>query len=159
MALPRLKLTLIALALVVAAGMQTASAARADGPIVIELVSVTTSLKTMDKKPTGPSRGDVYFSTSVLYNVRAQFGKPRAARVGSDRGTVTFVTRATSRVSVTVTLPGGTLTVRGLVGADGTAPVVAGSGRYAGASGALLIKQTGPSTALNLYRLSYPLSA
>jgi hypothetical protein len=134
-------------------------AARAAGPTEVELVSVTTSVKVTDTAPKGTSKGDSLYSTSALYNARPQFGRPKGARVGRDGGTIVILTRTTSRISVVAHLPGGTLTIRGTLRANGTAPVVAGTGRYSGATGLLFIKQTGKATALNIYRLTYALFA
>ncbi len=155
---PAAALVFIAVFAVVAGiGSPGASAA---APSVIRLVSITTSESSIDLPPRKASVGDRQLFTSKLLNARAQFGKPKGAVVGSDRGTVTLTSAMRANLRTVVKLPGGTLTVSGLLRVAGkggvSTAVVAGTGIFAGAHGTLTIPApTGPKTALNIYRLSY----
>lgn len=155
-ALRRLAVAACALAAVVA---PAAGAAQAPG--VIRLVSVTTSIKEIDRPPRGASTGDSVRETSRLLNEVAQFGKPRRAVVGSDRAVQRLrLSPRSLTVDGVATLPGGTLRFRGTVerAAQGgiVIPVVAGTGRYLGARGILFIVTVqNPERTLNIYRLTY----
>ncbi len=134
-------------------------AERALPPNVIRLVSLTTSSDTTDRPPAGPSAGDSETSTSRLSNAVAQFGKPKGAVVGKDSGTARYG-RAGATLNLLTRLPGGTLRVRGaivLLNNAFVAPVVGGTGAFAGARGTLRVTGTGePKRALNIYVLEYP---
>ncbi len=127
---------------------------------MIRLVSITTSESSVDLPPRNASAGDRQLFASRLLNAQAQFGKPKGAVVGSDRGSMRL-TSATSAVLKTVAkLPGGTITVSGKLRAAGAGavsiPVVTGTGVFAGARGTLTIfAPSGPKTVVNVYRLSY----
>jgi hypothetical protein len=86
-----------------------------------------------------------------------QFGKKKGARVGSDRGTMTFTSANTARFSGSATLPGGKLTLKGWVTGlpDNSVaiPVTGGTGVFAGAKGFLIVGP-GNAKALNIYRLT-----
>ncbi len=81
--------------------------------------------------------------TSRLLNARAQFGKPKGAVIGSDRSTMLLTSATRARLKTVAKLPGGTLTVNGMLTAAGggavSIAVVAGTGVFAGARGTLTI--------------------
>jgi hypothetical protein len=127
---------------------------------MIRLVSITTSESSVDVPPRNASVGDREMFASRLLNARAQFGKPKGAVVGSDHGTMRLTSATSAHLQTVVKLPGGTITVSGLVraAANGavSSSVVAGTGIFAGARGTLtILAPTGPKTAVNIYRLSY----
>jgi hypothetical protein len=106
--------------------------------------------------------GDKLQVKNRLRNAVAQFGRPRGALVGSDVQTVTVnsVTPTRVRMTVAVTLPGGTLRVAATLTSNRQAllPVVGGSGDFAGARGTSdVIPINGvANSALNIYRLRLP---
>jgi len=139
----------------------SASAGEAKRTMVIRLVSVTTSERFLDAAPKGSlNAGDAFTSTSRLLNGVAQFGRPKGAVVGRDRGTATFVSSTRASVNGVATLPGGTVRFRGRIGRECPCPlsVVAGTGRFAGASGSLAVRNLGAGgrRALNVYTLTLP---
>ena len=126
--------------------------------IEIRLTSINISSREVDKLPNGPSVGDQFLQTNRLRNRVAQFGKPAGAVVGRDRATLTLVAPSGIRVEGVVYLPGGTLTLRGLLRVVSkttvSAAVVGGTGRFAGARGTSLVSDEGARRALNVYRLT-----
>jgi hypothetical protein len=148
----------VAVAAVVAATLSPP--ALAAPPAVIRVVSITTSYTTVDVPPKKASAGDHDVFTSRLLNARAQFGKPRGAVVGSDRGTMLLTSATSARLMTVARLPGGTIVVSGpLTSAGGGAvsiPVVEGTGQFAGARGTVtILAPKDPKTAINIYRLTY----
>ena len=125
---------LVALALVPAASAGTRT---------IKVTSVSISYKTTDKPPKGPSKGDTIVYRDRLLNAVAQFGRKQGAVVGSDHGTMTFTSAHSARFDGLAVLPGGTLTLSGNVLAvtatSFAIPVTAGTGRFAGAKGYLVV--------------------
>jgi hypothetical protein len=127
----------------------------------IQLVTKTISTRTNDVPPKGPSVGDRVHERTRLFNEVPQFGKSAGAVVGHDRGTFTVVSRSRLRIEGVTTLPGGTLVLRGIVRANVrrqelTAPVVSGTGRFAGARGTLrAFAASNPPRVLNVYTLTY----
>ena len=155
MPLPPLSLSLVAIVAVVA------PSAAASPPSVIRLVSITTSESSVDVPPRKASAGDRQLFASRLLNARRQFGKPKGAVVGSDRGTMTL-TSATSAHAEDRREAAGRHDHRRRAAAGRPAtgpsrsPVVSGTGVFAGAHGTLtILAPTGPKTAVNVYRLSY----
>jgi len=105
--------------------------------------------------------GDKVRAKNSLRNAVAQFGRPKGALVGSDLQTVsvTSVTPTRVRVTVSVTLPGGTLRVAGTVTSPKQPlPVIGGTGDFAGARGTSEVKSLDADgdPALNIYRLNLP---
>jgi hypothetical protein len=153
--------TLAAFVLALAVVAVLVAPASAAPPSVITLVSETTSESSVDAPPRKDSAGDRQLFTSRLLNARRQFGKPKGAAVGSDRGTLTLTSARSANLKTVAKLPGGTITTNGRLRAaagDGAVAVavVAGTGIFAGARGTLtILKPTGPKTAVNIYRLSY----
>src|SRR3954467_345789 len=88
--------------------------------LVLTVRSVELSSKVTDTLPKGRSAGDTLSFRNRLVNVSAQLGKPAGARIGSDRGTNRITGPGTFAFSATVTLPGGTLTVRNVGNATGS---------------------------------------
>ena len=86
-------------------------AARAES-LTIQVTSVVVTLKPYDKLPKGSSTATGSFHDKLL-NVVRQFGKPKGMRVGEDRGTMTFTSAHTARFDGRVTLPGGTIRIKG----------------------------------------------
>ena len=151
---------MLALALVVVAAAGPPPARAASSPAVIRLVSTTTSYSSKDKAPKGASAGDRQAFTSRLRNSVAQFGKPKGMIVGSDRSTLVLTASRKARMQTVAKLPGGTITVSGLLTAAGngaiSVPVVSGTGIFEGAKGTLtILKAIDANTAGNVYRLTY----
>jgi hypothetical protein len=150
-------------ALVVAAALAGAlapAAASATPPSLIRLVSTTTSYSHVDVKPKGASAGDRDTFASRLVNERAQFGKPKGAVVGSDRGTLLYTSDRTATMKAVVKLPGGTVVLGGAVRPVGNnavvVSVVGGTGVFSGARGTVtILEPTSSKTAVNVYRLTY----
>jgi hypothetical protein len=135
------------------------SAIAANGQKRIEVISVATWVHRVDQPPKGVSEGDTVASRDRLLNATRQFGLRSGARIGSDHGRFTYTSTHSASYSGEASLPGGTLTLRGvvLVRADGELmiPIVGGSGRYKGATGFLTIGP-GKHRALNTYELTIP---
>jgi hypothetical protein len=125
--------------------------------LTIEVVSVGVSVHSHDLAPKGTSKGDTVVYRDRLVNAAAQFGKKKGAQVGTDRGTMTFTSAHTARFSGSAVLPGGTLALSGKVTPVSNGylaiPVTGGTGRYAGATGVLIVGP-GQKQALNVYRLT-----
>ncbi len=105
----------------------------------IEVVSKVISVRSVDKGPKGPSVGDRTHEQTRLLNEVPQWGKPAGAAVGRDRAAFTLVATSTVTIDGVTFLPGGTLVLNGRLRADRgrqtvVAPVVSGTGRYAGAT-------------------------
>jgi hypothetical protein len=150
----------VAGALLVPAAGQT----RAQDTLVLKLTSVTAkgSPVTNDKPPKGASAGDTVAFEDNLLNAAAQFGKKVGAKVGTDRGTMTFSSKTSARFKGSATLPGGTVTLDGPVisSADGKSiiiPITGGTGRYKNAKGAVLVGP-GDKRALNTYTMIFPVT-
>ena len=146
---------LLALAVVALAAPATAQAQT----VTVRVTSVLVSIRSVDVGPAGPSKGDRRVFRTTLLNTASQFGKPKGAKVGSDRGTMTFTSAHSVRYAGSAVLPGGTLTIRGPVqpvGANGIRiAVVGGTGRFARATGTLTVGG-GAQRAPNVYRLKLP---
>jgi Allene oxide cyclase barrel like domain len=144
---------LIALAAIAGPGV-----ARAE-TLTIQVTSVVISIKPIDKKPKGSSKGDRIVYRDKLLNAVRQFGKARGKRVGTDHGTMTFTSPHTARFDGTAKLPGGSVrisgTVRPVAGGSLQIPVSGGTGRYAKATGTLTVGP-GENRALNTYRITLP---
>jgi hypothetical protein len=151
-------------ALVAAVGPAAATAPAATRGAHIELLtiqvtSVVVKVTPIDVGPKGTSKGDRVIQRNKLINAVRQFGKPKGARVGTDEGTVTFTSAHTERYDGVARLPGGTIIVKGVVrrvfGGGLRIPVVGGTGKYAAATGVLLVA-SGDARVLNVYRLTLP---
>lgn len=126
----------------------------------IQLVSRTVSAKlVVDRAPKGLSKGDKISETSSLRNAVPQFGRPKDALVGSDVAVMTLISAVRTKITVTVTLPGGTIRTAGTVSDDRQKiPVVGGTGVFAGARGMSDVQSLSADDrlALNIYRLRFP---
>lgn len=152
--------SLLALAGACALAVPAAGLARAQETLTIKVTSVSVKLANHDLPPKGPSKGDTVFYKDDLVNAAAQFGKKVGAKVGADQGTMTFTGKASAVFKGFATLPGGTVTLDGRVGAapDGKSiviPVTGGTGRYKGARGFVLVGP-GKLRSLNTYALTFP---
>ena len=156
------------LLLVVAVGAlvtTTLASAGESGDRVIRLFSKTTNFDlSKDKPPLGvPSKGDNFRINSTLRNAVVQLGKGRGAVVGHDTARGVFESKTLATVSVTATLPGGTISCRGKV-REGVATtslrILGGTGAFARAVGTC--EETRPpknpygADAFNTYRLRIP---
>jgi hypothetical protein len=133
----------------------TTAEASATQALTIKVTSVVTKTRSRDTPPKGTSRGDKVEQSGVLLNGAAQFGKQLNARVGTDSATTT-VTATSMTMNGVAKLPDGTIIFKGEVTVlpDKTVsvPVTGGTGKYADASGTLVVGM-GASQALNTYRL------
>jgi hypothetical protein len=127
--------------------------------LVIKVVSVLTVQLTRDKPPKGESKGDRVKFKDLLLNAEPRFGKATNAPVGSDKGTMSFTSSTTARMTGVATLPDGTIkfsgTVTPLADGDISIPVVGGSGKYENARGTLIVG-AGARRAPNTYRITVP---
>ena len=125
----------------------------------IRLLSTVVSHRVVDRPPkTRANKGDVVYIRDVLRNQVTQFGKPKGALVGHDSAVFRLVSATRARMTAKVTLPGGTLTVKGqIIGttSSGVIPVVAGTGAFAGARGTCSVRD-GTGYSINVYRLRLP---
>ena len=133
-------------------------------PKVIRLLSITTADKSVDVKPKGRSAGDHENFASRLLNRQAQFGKKKGAVVGSDSGSLRLTKKMVPFFVTVAHLPGGTIRTQGALQplADGAyrIAVVGGTGVFEGVHGNLtILAPITPKTAVNVYRLIYPLVA
>jgi hypothetical protein len=105
------------------------------------------------------SKGDTFSGTSILRNAVPQFGKPKGARVGTDRFVEVWLTPKKLSIDAVGRLPGGTLHVHG-VGSIETnrpkVPIVGGTGVYAGATGSVEGQVLPSGQQLNIFRLHVP---
>jgi hypothetical protein len=135
-----------------------ASAAQAE-TITFSVISVSVSVKQTDLPPKGASKGDTIVYRDRLLNTTRRFGRPKRAVVGADHGTLTFTSAHTARFAGTAVLPDGTLRLAGGVTPLGSGVlrfrVVGGTGRYAKATGSVLVGN-GEKRTLNTYTLNVP---
>jgi hypothetical protein len=146
-------------ALIVALAAAAAAPAAHAETITFSVTSVSVSVKQTDLPPKGASKGDLIVYRDRLLNTARRFRRPKGAVVGTDHGTLTFTGPHTARFSGTAVLPDGTLRLAG-----GVTPlpngvlrirVVGGTGRYARATGTVLVG-AGEKRALNTYTLTLP---
>ncbi len=152
-------LVVLAAAVAVAPLASATRAAHADvKTIVVRSVSTKVTL-TKDTPPLKTiNAGDVLGVTDQLKNVRSQFGRPAGAIVGSDRGTAIQLADGSTRFTGTAVLPGGTVSISGILASPGsTLTVTGGTGDYQGVRGTLVVGNG--DTPLNTYRLIFPISA
>jgi len=142
-------LAVIALSCVMAVG---ATAGNAENVVVIRLKSIQTA---------EVRRGNVLELSDRLLNTVPQFGRPVGATIGTDSATVRVTSSTKVTMTVTATLPDGTITVRGsLIGVGKlglSLPVIGGTGAYAHARGTYWEPaHQSHGVALNIYRLTVP---
>jgi hypothetical protein len=161
----RLAPALLVALLVVAATNASASVARAERSLTLRLISTPTSQSVVDVAPNTAyqgqlTRGDAVRGTSALANAVRQLGKAKGIRVGNDGFVITVGTPPNARITVHVTLPGGTLSASGLVrlGYDGeqTIQVVGGTGTFEGARGTVSSSGLPDGRSSNVYALRLP---
>ena len=150
----------VGLALVAIAVAVLAPAGNGDSrsALVIRVKSVLVAHWTHDVPPAGPSMGDVAVERDDLFNLDArQFGKPAHALVGTDRATITFVTKTLVRITGVARFPAGTVTFAGSSSVSRptmTVTVTGGTGRYAHVRGTATAG--GTATNVNTYHLTLP---
>jgi hypothetical protein len=126
--------------------------------LVIRVTSHVTASFNDDRAPKGESNGDRYLVRDNLINAARQFGKRVGAVVGHDSGIIIVTGAKTGSIVGVATLPGGKIRFKGVLSLT-SAPgpplkVTGGTGRYARATGAVVI---GPGNfPLNTYRLTLP---
>ena len=127
--------------------------------MTVRLISKVTSSRVVDRPPKNePSKGDVVYIRSALRNQVAQFGKPKGALVGHDYAVDTLLSATRAKVTVQVTLPGGTVRVKGQVTratSSGLLPVVGGTGTFVNARGTCSAQER-KSYSINIYHLRLP---
>jgi hypothetical protein len=133
-------------------------------PKVIRLLSITTAERNFDVKPKGRSAGDHESFASRLLNRQVQFGKKTGAVVGTDSGTLRLTKKMVPLFEADARLPGGTIRTQGALTPFGNGgfriAVVGGTGVFDGVRGSLtILAPINPKTAVNVYRLIYPLVA
>ena len=160
---PHVRIVVAAFALalpLVAAGSASGSTPSSGGTptsLVIKLTSHVTASFKDDRAPKGESNGDRYLVRDNLINAARQFGKRAGAVVGHDSGIIIVTGAKTGSIVGVATLPGGKIRfgVLSLTAVPGPPlKVTGGTGRYARATGAVVI---GPGNfPLNTYRLTLP---
>jgi len=135
----------------------SAAPARArETAVTIRVKSVVSGRKEHDAPPHGASAGDRIEFTDTLLTTARQFGRARNTRVGTDRWTMTFTSAHSARLAGEAVLPGGRIRFAGPLTPDPnqevTVPIVGGTGRYAHASGVLVVG-SGATSSVNVYRL------
>ena len=103
------------------------------------------------------TKGDTIRGTEILRNAVRQFNKPKGAKVGTDRYVIFAVAYQKVRVDFLARFPGGTVHLHGEGNpGSGKAPIVGGTGLYAGATGVAEGRHLGNGKKLNIYRLRIP---
>jgi hypothetical protein len=123
--------------------------------LVITVRSIETSSVPDDRPPAGPSQGDRILIRDDLRNVTRQFGQKARAVIGSDAGILTMTSKTEGTVTGLAVLPGGRVRFHGVLhlkGANAPFVVAGGTGRYAHATGSLVVGAG--SNPLNTYRLT-----
>lgn len=124
--------------------------------LTIRVTSIVKTTRSKDQPPKGTSPGDKVEFEDVLLNATPQFGKGTNAQVGRDTGTMTITSTNTFRMDGVTTLPGGTIVFKGQVtvlpNSNIAIPITGGTGKYAHASGTLLVGR-GDKKAPNTYIL------
>ena len=145
----------LTVALLSAAVALPAAAATARARTIV-VTSVTLKYVSHDAGAKGPSKGDSAVYHDRLLNAKAQFGKKKGAKVGTDSGTLSFTGAHTATFKGKAKLPGGTLTLSGdvytLQNGDLVIPVTGGTGAFAGLTGTLTVG-TGKNHVRNTYTL------
>jgi hypothetical protein len=95
--------------------------------------------------------------TETLLNAVRQFNKPKGAKVGTDRYVIFAVAYQKVRADFVARFPGGTVHLHGEgKPGSGKAPIVGGTGLYAGATGVAEGRHLANGKKLNIYRLQIP---
>lgn len=149
-------LAVAALATIGAGPAAAGSSAVAAETVVIHVRSVLTGRSVEDVAPKNAfGKGDAVVMTDALSNVLPQFGKPKGARIGVDVARVTFVREGVSRIVGLTTFPDGTVRIEGTLTPSGArVRVVGGTGRYAGATGTVAVRDLPQEgQAVNVYTI------
>jgi hypothetical protein len=105
------------------------------------------------------TKGDTLKGTSILRNAVPQFGKPKGARIGTDRFVETALSPQRIVFDGVSRLPGGTVHARGImreVAGKLTVTIVGGTGSYAGATGVIAGSHLPSGVTLDVARLQLP---
>ena len=135
-------------------GLSAAAMAAPDATRVIRVTATEISGNTQAKPPPGPA-GDLIVGSDRLRNAVPQFGKPKGAVVGKDTYRLVFRGAHVAAISVTATLPGGTIRCGGTFDDRRRFQlirVVGGTGSFAAVTGTCEARPSGSAT-LNIYRL------
>ena len=149
-------LAFVALGAVGAGPAAAAGRAASAETLVIHVKSVLTGRSVKDVAPRNAfGKGDEVVMSDGLSNVLPQFGKPKGARIGVDVARVTYVREGVSRIVGITTFPDGTVRFEGTVSAAGSrVRVVGGTGRYAGATGTVAVRDLPRAgQAINVYTI------
>jgi hypothetical protein len=135
--------------------------ARSSRTVEVRILSVVSGYSQTDVEPKGLSAGDRVRMTDRLYNLVAQFGKPKGAPVGTDSGTMTIRRgKQTANFQGVARLPGGTMVVKGRVTlgrTPTTLTVAGGTGRYSRARGTVTVRTLDANgRASNIFHLTLP---
>lgn len=153
----RLALTVLLAAVAVGAGPAAAAGRAASAEtVVIHVKSVLTGRSVEDVAPKNAfGKGDEVVMSDTLSNVLPQFGKPKGARIGADVARVTYVREGVSRIVGVTTFPDGTVRIEGTLTTTGArVRVVGGTGRYAGATGTVAVRDLPQEgQAINVYTI------
>jgi Dirigent-like protein len=150
---------------VVLAGSASAAPLRAERTQTLRLISTSTSQSIRDVAPKTASqgrmtKGDMIIGTSNLENAVRQLARAKGTLVGNDGFVVTVGTPPKARITVHVTLPGGTLTASGSYDLAATGKhviqVVGGTGAFNGARGTATSSALPDGRSLNVYALRLP---
>jgi len=148
----------LALVAVSTASGSTPSSGGTPTALVIRVKSHVTASFNDDHPPKGDSNGDRYLVRDELRNVGKQFGKADGAVVGHDSGIIVVTGPKTGSFVGIAVLPGGRIRFKGVLSLTSVPGppliVTGGTGRYARASGKVVIGQGGYP--LNTYRLTLP---
>jgi hypothetical protein len=156
---PLIAALVLALALVAAsAASGMPSSGGTPTALVIRVKSHVTVSYNDDRPPKGDSNGDRYLVRDELRNVGKQFGKADGAVVGHDSGIIIVIGPKTGSFVGVAILPGGKIRLKGVLSLTSVPGppliVTGGTGRYARASGKVVIGPGGYP--LNTYRLTLP---
>jgi hypothetical protein len=154
---------LLAVSLVPAASPGTKASRSADAKkMTITILSRTRIFIPHDIAPKGTeNKGDWIRYKALLLTVGPLFGKKhKNLPVGFEAGTQTYLNKVDARIRGTSTFPGqGTIKFKGFMKSlkNGmiSVPVVGGTGKFAGATGVLLIG-AGDTESVNTYHLNIP---
>jgi hypothetical protein len=133
--------------------------ARSTQATTIRVLSIVRTSAESDVDPKGLSAGDRTATTDRLYNLVAQFGKPKDALIGTDWGVLTVLAgKKAAKFRGIARLPGGTIEARGLVSLVdpvSTVIVTGGTGHFLGVRGRVTMRALNANgRAINIFKLT-----